>query len=338
MSDLTVVVINKNSEKYIRKSCLSILSQDYSNFEISIIDSSSTDNSIEQIKLINSNKIKIFNVGSDVNHHDAWLYGIKNVKTKYISFMTTTDGYIDNQWFSTAISEIENDKRLSFVYANSIQRKNNENLNDINQKFFLKFNLPSHESFYPFYLGTSYHINELNCIWATDVIKNLINYKSDSLASFESSKTVFDLFETLEFLAIKNGFLGKYINTIANYGREHDNSLTAKYQLDQNMIKKRREVALLRRKAIFKNIKNKMIFQNRNFEEVSKVDNITFLNFYISFLVYFIFFPQYKKKRPLYSLNYLFIKFKIIFFENILVKIINTLLKKLENKKFYKSK
>ena len=117
MSDLTVVVINKNSEKYIRKSCLSILSQDYSNFEISIIDSSSTDNSIEQIKLINSNKIKIFNVGSDVNHHDAWLYGIKNVKTKYISFMTTTDGYIDNQWFSTAISEIEKDKRLSFIYS-----------------------------------------------------------------------------------------------------------------------------------------------------------------------------------------------------------------------------
>ena len=50
--------------------------------------------------------------------------------------MTTTDGYVDNQWFSTAISELENDESLSFVYANSIQRKNNENLNDINQKFF----------------------------------------------------------------------------------------------------------------------------------------------------------------------------------------------------------
>ena len=81
MSDLTVVVINKNSGKYIRQSCLSILSQDYSNFEISITDSASTDNSIEQIKLINSNKIKIFNVDSDVNHHDAWLHGIKNVES-----------------------------------------------------------------------------------------------------------------------------------------------------------------------------------------------------------------------------------------------------------------
>ena len=107
---------------------MSILSQDYSSFDISITDSTSTDNSIEQIKLINSDKIKIFNVGSDVNHHDAWLHGIKNVETKYITFMTTTDGYVDNQWFSSAISELENDEKLSFVYANSIQRKNDENL------------------------------------------------------------------------------------------------------------------------------------------------------------------------------------------------------------------
>lgn len=336
MSDLTVVVINKNSGKYIRQSCLSILSQDYSNFEISITDSASTDNSIEQIKLINSDKIKILHVDSDVNHHDAWLHGIKNVESKYITFMTTTDGYIDNQWFSTAISELENDEKLSFVYANSIQRKNNENLNDINQKFFLKFNLPSHESFYPFYLATNYHINELNCIWATNVVKNLLKTKPDYLTSFDEKNVAFDLFETLEYLAIKNGFLGKYINTIANYGREHDNSLTSKYQMDQKLIRKRQEIVSQRRKAIFKNIKNKMIFQNRNFEEVSKINNINFLNFYISFLVYLIFFPHFKKQRPLYSLNYLFIKFKTIFFENILVKIINILLKKLQNKKYYK--
>ena len=329
MSDLTVVVINKNSGKYIRQSCLSILSQDYSNFEISITDSASTDNSIEQIKLINSDKIKIFNVGSDVNHHYAWLHGIKNVESKYITFMTTTDGYVDNQWFSTAIYELENDEKLSFVYANSIQRKNNENLNDINQKFFLKFNLPSHESFYPFYLATNYHINELNCIWATDVVKHLLKIKPDNLTSFDIKNVNFDLFETLEYLAIKNGFLGKYINTIANYGREHDNSLTSKYQMDQKLIREKQEIISHRRKAIFKNIKNKMILQNRNFGQVSKINNINFSNFYVSFLVYLIFFPQYKKTKPLYSLNYLFIKLKTIFFENILVKIINILLKKL---------
>ena len=36
--------------------------------------------------------------------------------------------------------------------------------------------------------------------------------------SFDPQNLNFDLFETLEFLAIKKGFLGN-INTIANYGR-----------------------------------------------------------------------------------------------------------------------
>ena len=158
------------------------------------------------------------------------------------------------------------------------------------------------------------------------------------MTNFDGSNAVFDLFETLEFLAVKNGYLGKYINTIANYGREHDNSLTAKYLMNSNIIKKRREIVFQRRKVLFQNIKNKMIFQNRNFEEVSKINKITFFNLFISFLVYSLFFPQYKKQIPLYSLNYLFIKFKTVFFENILLKIINILLKKLQNIKFYKSK
>ena len=108
--------------------------------------------------------------------------------------------------------------------------------------------------------------------------------------------------------------------------------------MNSNIIKKRREIVFQRRKVLFQNIKNKMIFQNRNFEEVSKINKITFFNFYISFLVYSLFFPQYKKQIPLYSLNYLFIKFKTVFFENILLKIINILLKKLKKIKFYKSK
>ena len=50
----------------------------------------------------------------------------------------------------------------------------------------------------------------------------------------------FDLFETLEFLAIK-GFLGKFINTIANYGREHEKSLTEKISNLDNIARIRKK-------------------------------------------------------------------------------------------------
>ena len=62
MSDLTVVMINKNSGKYIKQTCLSILSQNFDNFKVYLVDSDSTDNSLEKIKLLKNDKIKIFNV------------------------------------------------------------------------------------------------------------------------------------------------------------------------------------------------------------------------------------------------------------------------------------
>ena len=52
MSDLTVVMINKNSGKYIKQTCLSILSQNFDNFKVYLVDSDSTDNSLEKIKLL----------------------------------------------------------------------------------------------------------------------------------------------------------------------------------------------------------------------------------------------------------------------------------------------
>jgi glycosyltransferase involved in cell wall biosynthesis len=335
MSDLTVVVINKNSGKYVRQTCLTILSQDFNNFKVIIIDSNSTDNSIDQIKSLKSDKIKIYNVDENINHHDAWLYGIKNVTSKYVAFMTSTDGYIDNQWFSTAISELEYDQKLSFVFANSLQRRKNEKLNDINQKFFLKFNLPSHESFLPFYLATNYHINELNCIWSTTVLKSSLESMTSSTENYNDFIT-YDLFESLEFQAIKNGFLGKYINTIANYGRIHNNSLTEKIN-DQTVTRKlRKNNFSAQRKFIFKSLKNGMIFKDRNFNEVSRTNRITFFNFYLPYLVYLIFFPIYRKRKPLYSLNYLFNKINAIIFDKFIVSLSNNVIKKLNKKKFFK--
>ena len=37
--------------------------------------------------------------------------------------------------------------------------------------------MPSHENFLPFYAATGYHINELNCVWSTKVVKNLIEHQ-----------------------------------------------------------------------------------------------------------------------------------------------------------------
>lgn len=331
MSDLTVVLINKNSGKYIRQTCLSILSQNFENYRVFVLDSGSTDNSIDKIKSLKNEKIEIFNLNKNINPPEAYLHGIKNVKTKYITFTTSTDGYIDNEWFSAAISELEADQKLSFVYANSLQRKNNERLGNINQEFYLNCKMPSHENFLPFYLATNYHINELNCIWSTKVINNLVDTSADALHSFDPN---FDLFETLEFLAIKKGFLGKFINTIANYGREHEKSITEKFSNMDNIVQIRKKKFADQRKFIFKHFKN-MTFKDRNIKEISYINSSSYINFYLSYIFYMFFFPQFKKTKPFYSLHFLFKKFFDLSYGKFWIRFLNAITKKLTKNKFF---
>ena len=337
MSDLTVVLINKNSGKYIKQTCLSVLSQNFENFRVFVLDSGSTDDSLEKIKSLKNDKIETFNLNKNINHHEAYLYGIKNVKTKYITFTTSTDGYIDNEWFSTAISELEADDRLSFVYANSLQRKNNERLSNINQEFYLNCKMPSHENFLPFYLATNYHINELNCVWSTKVINNLLDTPADVLHSFDPQNLNFDLFETLEFLAIKKGFLGKFINTIANYGREHEKSLSEKFGNMNNIAQTRKKKFADQRKFIFKNLNN-ITFKDRNIKEISYINKPSFINFYLTYIVYLIFFPQFKKAKPFYSLHFLFKKFFDLSYSKFWIVFLNVIVEKLKKNKFYTNK
>ena len=100
MKDLTIVCVNKNSEKFILQSIKTFLSQDYSNFEILIMDSDSKDRSIDIIKSFNSDIIKVYNLEGNINEKDAFRIGISQINTEYITFMTSTDGYLDNEWFS----------------------------------------------------------------------------------------------------------------------------------------------------------------------------------------------------------------------------------------------
>lgn len=337
MSDLTVLIINKNSGKYIKQTCLSVLSQNFENYRVWILDSGSIDNSLEKIKSIKTDKIEIFNLDKNVNPSEAFLFGIKNVKTKYVTFTTSTDGYIDNEWFSAAISELEADQKLSFVYANSLQRKRNERLSNINQEFYLKCKIPSHENFLPFYLATNYHINELNCVWSTKVMNNIVDTQADDQHSFDPQNSNFDLFEAFEFLAIKKGFLGKFINTIANYGREHEKSLTEKFGNMDNIVQIRKKKFADQRKFIFKNLKN-ITFKDRNIKEISYINDPSFINFYLSYIFYLIFFPQFKKVKPFYSLHFLFKKFFDLSYSKFWIGFLNVIVEKFKKNKFFINK
>ena len=59
MTYFSVVITNYNHEKYIGKCISSVLNQTFKNFELIIIDNSSSDNSLQIIKSFKDRRIKI---------------------------------------------------------------------------------------------------------------------------------------------------------------------------------------------------------------------------------------------------------------------------------------
>jgi len=332
MKDLTIVCVNKNSEKFILQSIKTFLSQDYSNFEILIMDSDSKDRSIDIIKSFNSDIIKVYNLEGNINEKDAFRIGISQINTEYITFMTSTDGYLDNEWFSKAIKILNNDIELSFVFANSARRNEQNKIDKINQEFFLDFQIPEKEYFLPFYLSTQYHVNELNCIWSTTIVKKFINQENNF-----NNELLYDLFESLENWIVRNGYLGKHINTLANYGRIHSESLTMisqKHSLKE-FIKQKNISLQNKRKKILDNLHN-MTFFNRNSVVISKVDPRRLFNFYINYYFYKFFYPPSKISKPIYSIHYILSKFKYFFLYFILRNFFKITIRTFNKNKFYR--
>lgn len=89
MIPITVLMIARDSQKFIREAIDSILSQCFTDFEFLIINDGSTDNTLDIIENYNDQRIKIIN--SEHNYIDNLNYGIEISKGKYISRIDSDD-------------------------------------------------------------------------------------------------------------------------------------------------------------------------------------------------------------------------------------------------------
>jgi len=88
----SVIIPLYNKEKYIKRCVNSILNQNYTNFELLIINDNSTDKSLENAKKINDSRIKI--IERKQRGHGGYAarnVGIKNAKYNYVSFIDADD-------------------------------------------------------------------------------------------------------------------------------------------------------------------------------------------------------------------------------------------------------
>lgn len=96
----SVVIPLYNKELSIQNTILSVLNQSYQNFEILVVNDGSTDNSVDAVKTINDERIRLINQENQ-GVSAARNRGIKEAKNEWIAFL---DG--DDLWESNHLEEI----------------------------------------------------------------------------------------------------------------------------------------------------------------------------------------------------------------------------------------
>ncbi len=131
---LSIITICLN-EKNIERTCKSIVSQTFKDFEWIVIDGKSDKQTVNKINKY-KDKISIFISENDSGIYDAMNKGILLAKGDYISFMNAGDTF----YSKNTISEIFNNKIYTddIIYGNINIIKNKKSFIEINPKYITK--------------------------------------------------------------------------------------------------------------------------------------------------------------------------------------------------------
>lgn len=204
-----------NGEKYILETIQSVLSQTYQNWEMIIVDNKSTDNSMEIIKTICDNRIRIisleYNSGGPARPRNI---GLDNAKGEYIAFLDADDVWLP-QKLEKQMSFLQqnNDVDICHTLSNVIDE------NSIGKGQVRKSKLQGILNFL---------LNKKDVLYYTNYINiNSVLMKIDKKLKFDEDKNLIALEDWKYWIDNQNiGKTIKCLNKVLLNYRVHDNSIS----------------------------------------------------------------------------------------------------------------
>ena len=112
----SIIICSYNIEDYIKRAINSILNQTFKDYELIISDDCSTDNTLEKVKEIESDKIKIIKTDSNTGTAGGTRnIGLKEAKGEYILFLDGDDTFYDDKVLEK-IDKIIGEDKPEIVY------------------------------------------------------------------------------------------------------------------------------------------------------------------------------------------------------------------------------
>lgn len=118
---VSVVIPNYNHSAYLQQRIETVLSQNYPNFEVIIMDDCSTDNSLAVIEAY-KNHPKVCNIIINKNNSGStfkqWNKGVEDAKGEWI-WIAESDDFCDDDFLEKVMKPIEDNKNIVLSYSQS---------------------------------------------------------------------------------------------------------------------------------------------------------------------------------------------------------------------------
>tara|TARA_X000000950_G_scaffold275362_1_gene361610 strand:- start:913 stop:1725 length:813 start_codon:yes stop_codon:yes gene_type:complete len=164
---VSVLMTIYNHENYLKSSILSLLKQNYKNWELIAIENGSKDKSRLILKSFKDKRIKKKFLKKNIGRTKGLNFGLKFCKSKYIAVLDSDDISHKNRLFSQ-VMELEKDKNLGMVFTNFDFIDENSNFVSIDKKKFYFRNL--RELLIKNFIGHS------TVMYRKDLLKRIGNY------------------------------------------------------------------------------------------------------------------------------------------------------------------
>ncbi len=175
---ISIVMPCYNQVKFIERSILSILNQNYPNIEFIIIDGGSKDGSVEIIKHYEK-YITHWISEPDLGQSDALNKGFRYCTGDIYGWLNSDDIYLPNA-FKYAVSAFGENQNKKIIFGDFLSTDENDNILDYNHAFDFSLNHFKYEGF---------HLNAQAMFWRSGV--------HDNFSGFDVS-----LFQTMDYQMI----------------------------------------------------------------------------------------------------------------------------------------
>src|SRR3989339_789384 len=241
MSDkpkISIVTASKNGARFLRNTIESILAQSFTNYEHIVVDSCSTDGTIDILKEYKH----IRWISESDRHADEGFYKAAHLaRGEYIMLSCVSDLYQNRDWFSNCVEVLDNDPEVSLVYGLAQNIREDGTPDKVICANFCNNPPPQKKDFLPFWLGTFTLCPENTFCIRANIFRECFPRFAPTGCFFQNHALL-----SLNYNFNINGYLPYFLPVVASCGRYHFDSNSVKLAKLNRIMKVQYRSAIIR--------------------------------------------------------------------------------------------